>query len=198
MQAAVVNRNSGWTNKCPKWWLETRRNTARNTAYPGKPAVYTAHHFKIHSHVWHKAGYEQSSSNKWLEASSQEAATAMQLFQHHNLSHWALHPSQLVRTPKGYPTQRWHCQPGREMGTYPWAMTRHTGTVAPAPLQICLTTPQIPHHYPKKKKNETNPASSLAFSTLLVTNSLVFLQACIVMVQCLWHKSKISKKMSAF
>lgn len=35
LTVAPVNRISGWTQKCPKWWLETTRNTARNTAYPG-------------------------------------------------------------------------------------------------------------------------------------------------------------------
>lgn len=42
--------------------------------------------------------------------------------------------------------------------------------------------PQHRFHTTTSKKRETNPASSLASSTLLVTNILVFLWACIVMV----------------
>lgn len=59
--------------------------------------------------------------------------------------------------------RRWDCQPGREMGTYPWAMTRHTGTVAPAPLQVCLTSAQIPHHYLQKKRNKSSFQSCLLY-----------------------------------
>lgn len=68
------------------------------------------------------------------------------------------------------------CQPGREMGTYPRG---HTGTVAPSPLKVCLPTAQIPHYYLQKKWNKPSFQSWLLY---IVSNNLVFLWACIVMV----------------
>lgn len=157
LTAAAVNRISGWTNKCPKPWLETRRNTTRNTAYPGKPAVYMAHHFKSqqtsYSCAWHKAGCEQSSSNKWLDASSQEAAIGMQLFQHHDLSHCALHPSQLLRTPKGCLIQRWQLPAREGDGDIPTGNDQAHRNSGPITSQVCLPTAQIRHRYLRKKLN---------------------------------------------
>lgn len=48
------------------------------------------------------------------------------------------------------------CQPGREMGTSPRGMIRHTGTVAPSPLKICLPTAQRGHHYLQKKSHKSS------------------------------------------